>query len=221
MASYISHLRKFMASMFDIVLPRTKEARFLENASVADFVRITKPTQTNLHYISSLFDYKDRLVKAAIWEIKFRGNHTVTKLAAQLLYEHLLEDLGEKALFAGGSQTVIVPVPLAPKRFRERGFNQTERLARIMEELDGKKNFTVSSALVRTRETPSQTKSATRAKRLENLRGAFAISDANEIGGKHIIVLDDVATTGATIGEIRSVLLSAGAASVTGLTFAH
>lgn len=221
MQKIFTAIQKLLASALDVLLPRTKEVRFLEEAKALDFVDVAKPARDNLPHITSLFDYRGPIVKAAVWEIKFRGNWKVTDMAGQLLYEHLLEELGERVLFAGGSQTLVVPVPLAEGRLRERGFNQAERLARIMEQLDGGKNFTISNAVVRTRETPSQTKSASRRERLKNLHGAFAIPNAYEVAGKHVIILDDVTTTGTTINEIRTVLLEAGATSATGLTFAH
>ena len=213
--------KEFAARILDIVLPRTKMVRLLESMDAGAFARAVRIAQDNIPHTLSLFDYREPLVKSAVWEIKFRGNQKITALATRLLYDHLMGELGERVLFGGGGVVMLIPVPLAQKRLRERGFNQAERIARGMCALDGGKNFSLSTAVVRTRETESQTRTKSRAERLKNLRGAFAVTNPALVAGKHTVVLDDVATTGATIGEIRKVLLEAGAASVVGLTFAH
>jgi len=207
--------------ILDFLLPRSAAERLLDNADVQSFSRHTRPSSQNLPDIVSLYEYRDPLVKTLIWQVKFKGNRRLAKLAAELLYEPLLVELSEHALFEGISVPVIVPVPLATERLRERGFNQAQRIAEEMKTLDGGKNFVVATAVARIRETKSQTKSQNRRERLENLRGAFTVTKPREIANRYVIVLDDVATTGATIGEIRKVLMEAGAASVIGLTLAH
>lgn len=85
----------------------------------------------------------------------------------------------------------------------------------------GGRNFTLSTpALRKIKDTPSQTKTDSRAKRLENLRDCFS-ADPNEVGGRNIILIDDVATTGATLDSARRALKSAGARKVIAFTIAH
>lgn len=207
--------------MLDIILPRDKTVETLESMGAGGFARDARRAQENLQHISSLFDYRQPLVKTVVWEIKFRGNKKLAELAAQLLYEPLLAELGERALFDGKINAVLIPVPLAHKRLRERGFNQAARIAEYMYAMDNGNSFSLVSAVARVKETESQTKTRNRAQRLKNLRGAFVVTDTKAVAGKDIIVLDDVATTGATMGEMRKVLLEAGARSVMGLTLAH
>ncbi len=105
-------------------------------------------------------------------------------------------------------------VPLHPKKRRKRGFDQASLLAERLSELTGKSHF---DAIRRVRNTPSQTK-LNITKRKENMRGAF--EPVQPVSG-HVLLVDDVFTTGATAAECAGVLKAAGAASVTVLTFAQ
>jgi len=111
---------------------------------------------------------------------------------------------------------VVVPVPLAPSRLRERGFNQAELLAR---EVAGALNLPLCSALVKVRETAPQT-SLKREQRMDNLKEAFKVEDPFLIAGRTVLLIDDVFTTGATVGECSRVLTNAGAKEVYVLTAA-
>ena len=108
----------------------------------------------------------------------------------------------------------LVPVPLHPRRERERTFNQAAVLARLLGRRIG---LLVLPALRRVRFTETQT-ALTRAQRLENLRGAFACARRHPVIGAHLLLIDDVFTTGSTVDECARVLRRAGAASVRVLT---
>ena len=111
----------------------------------------------------------------------------------------------------------LVPVPLHPKRLRERGFNQAELLARELARLLDAPLST--GALHRRVDTSSQVETATRAERLQNMRDAFA--PTGTLDGETIVLVDDVTTTGATLSSAARALRSAGASRVYGLTYAH
>ena len=118
-------------------------------------------------------------------------------------------------LVEGASDPVVVPVPLHPSKWRERGFNQAELIARAALKLhpaalDTKVN---AAALVRRRDTGSQI-GLTPAQRRENMRGAFAVVRPLDLTGRDILLIDDVLTTGATANECARVLLRAGARRV-------
>jgi ComF family protein len=104
---------------------------------------------------------------------------------------------------------IVVPVPLHAVRLRERGFNQAALLA---EEVGRALGQPVRSGLRRTRATREQT-GLTRARRLGNVAAAFA-ADPDRFRGSHVLLLDDVVTTGATLGAAAAALVRAGAESV-------
>lgn len=112
----------------------------------------------------------------------------------------------------------LVPVPLHRSRLRERHFNQAEEIGRSISPLTG---LLVLDALKRLRDTGHQT-SLSRAQRLENLRGAFAVTPAGSrwIGKAHAgaILVDDVFTTGSTLNECAKVLRKAGFRQVVAVT---
>jgi len=114
----------------------------------------------------------------------------------------------------------VIPVPLYPKKKAQRGFNQAEVIARAaLKHLARPERFEfVERGLVRTRDTGSQIGLSRRQRRV-NLRGAFAVGDPTPIDGtpildRHILLVDDVYTTGATASECARVLLRAGAKRV-------
>lgn len=111
---------------------------------------------------------------------------------------------------------LIVPMPLSPQRLRERGFNQALELARAVAPVI---NTVVDAGLcVKTRETPPQTRLPWKERR-KNIRGAFVV--LGDLSGRHVVVIDDVLTTGATLSELARNLKRAGAASVTGWVIAR
>ena len=113
---------------------------------------------------------------------------------------------------------IIIPVPLCNKRFKERGFNQSELIANEISKIIG---IEVSvNNLKRVKETPHQT-NLDYAKRQVNLKDAFKVYNQKEIKAKKVLLIDDVYTTGATVKECSKVLKKAGANSIFVLTFAH
>ena len=120
---------------------------------------------------------------------------------------------------------LVIPVPLHAKRRAERGFNQAEALAaeallRLKKIHPAWRLEMDSGALVRERRTESQAGLTPRQRR-QNLRGAFFVPDPGPIARRHILLVDDIYTTGATGRACSKVLLKAGAASVRVATLAR
>jgi ComF family protein len=111
---------------------------------------------------------------------------------------------------------MLVPVPLAAARARERGYNQSELLARV---LGLRWSIPVREALVRQRATETQTR-LTPGDRLRNVAGAFAtVLERGELAGRHVVLVDDVVTTAATLNACASALHSGGARIISYVTF--
>ncbi|CAN5347040.1 ComF family protein [soil metagenome] len=113
---------------------------------------------------------------------------------------------------------VIVAVPLSPQRLRDRGFNQSHELA---ETIASGSAIPVSTRIVeRTIDTPPQV-GLPRNQRHQNVQGAFSVVDPDLVRGRSMLIVDDVFTTGATIGEVARALKQSGAARVDAVTVAR
>lgn len=154
------------------------------------------------------------------------------QLLAQTIVKGLKYEFLEELAFWMGAQmalawrlhgrntpdTLAVPIPLHPRRFRERGFNQAELLgARVAEQCDI--SFS-SSLLKRARSTKKQTELSEQG-RFANMRGAFSVISVPHCANRDILLIDDVCTSGATLQEAARILREAGARDVRALVFAR
>lgn len=115
------------------------------------------------------------------------------------------------------SSCVIQPIPLHPKRYAQRGFNQSDYIALFLHEGTG---FPLINNLRRIRNTSQQARSHSRMERYKNMKNAFSLTNKEEIKGKDIILVDDIYTTGNTVKEAAYTCKKAGAARVFVFTFA-
>lgn len=119
----------------------------------------------------------------------------------------------------GKSVDIIMPVPIDRKRFRERGFNQAESLARMLAK-SWSMGKAVKPLLVKVRATAPQSGLGEKARR-KNVRNVFMLKKNARVKDKVVILVDDVVTTGATLGECARVLRAGGTHAIYGLTAAR
>jgi ComF family protein len=161
----------------------------------------------------SAFIY-DGAAKELVHLFKYRNRRSLASLLGGLMADFAEYD----GSFSGHSE-VVTCVPLHPGRLRGRDYNQSELLAGPIAE---RFSLDFKTCLKKTRRTRNQNE-LERQDRLDNLKGAFAIEHgaADSVGGRRILLVDDVMTTGATLDECSRTLLDAGAAEVRCLTFAR
>lgn len=116
-----------------------------------------------------------------------------------------------------GQAGLVLPMPLAPRRLAQRGFNQALQIARRLAPAKAE-----AALLLRLRETAPQA-ALPRKERLANVRGAFAVEPARaaELHGRRVVLVDDVMTSGASLFAAAFALRAAGAAHVTAVVVAR
>jgi ComF family protein len=164
--------------------------------------------QASIDGIRAPFKF-DGVIRQAIHELKYNNLRAMAAFLGQMLGDYL----AAKPLPA----EVLVPVPLHPRRLRERGYNQSRLLARELAKLSGL--ALVDDCLVRERHTVPQARTPSVDERRRNVAEAFACRD-RRLEGRAVLLIDDVATSGATLDACARALKEKGAGSVWGLVIA-
>jgi ComF family protein len=166
-------------------------------------------TVPNFDATTTLADYVSP-VDGMVMAMKFTARLDLADLFGRLLARRL------SALPSAASDAVVIPVPLAFERVRQRGFNQSSHIARAFALATGRR--LVIDQLLRFRHTPPQLSLALKERR-HNVRGAFAVE--GKLDGRNVFVVDDVMTTGSTLDEAARTLKKAGAVHVHNLIVAR
>lgn len=153
----------------------------------------------------------DDAYRIAIKVLKFMGRRHLAVRMGQMMAQVVNEEPRFWPL------DLIIPVPASPGHLKQRGFNQTEELGRQISRGIGVKMD--AKILRRVKETPSQ-RELSREEREKNLLCAFKVEDNAKIQQKHLLLVDDVYTTGSTSKECTRTLLDAGAGRVCVITWA-
>jgi ComF family protein len=159
-------------------------------------------------------------MKAAIHALKYDRLHPAARGLGRMLAQAIAQLAAEAP-----AEMLVVPVPLHRIKHAERGFNQARSLAvealRFLRKSHPQWKLTLaSSTLMRLKATDSQAGLNPRQRRM-NVRGAFTVSDQAAVTLKHVLVIDDIFTTGATARAAAQALTQAGAASVWVATLAR
>lgn len=178
-----------------------------------------RPTEEK---ILALYDYRDPLVKKAIWKLKYYHSPYLGQKLGELLYQSFLEEIELLQMFSAGSPILVVPVPISHDKRKVRGYNQSEIIARNFCKNETSNILQLKTNIIyKKANTIPQARIENRVRRLKNIKGAFEIKNKDEVKGKTIIVIDDVTTTGGTLTEMLKLLKKSGAKKVVGFAVAH
>ena len=193
-------LARAIQSLLDVVLPRKERVIRIEHYSLEDIPVSPQEHEACGVQITTLMQYREKAVEDLIRALKYDRSGHAARLLAGALAEYLREEIANMKTFST-KPIVLIPVPLHASRERERGFNQIQKVLDALpkEFKDGTMSRIESGTLIRTRPTTQQTR-LSRRDRLTNVSGAFALAKPTE--NAHIILVDDVTTTGATIAEV-------------------
>ena len=143
-------------------------------------------------------------VRDALHRFKFKGKRVYADAFAALMAQAL------RACACGGFD-VVLWVPCSAKRRRERGYDQAELLAARVAEALG---VPLLPGMRKLRDNPTQNRLKAERERRDNVAGVFAVADTGLVQGRHVLLVDDIITSGATVSEAARMLEEAGAASV-------
>jgi len=161
--------------------------------------------------VTSLATYAVAPVKTALWRFKYQSIRAYGDVLTDVLIGNLPKNYC--------NDRVLVPIPLSPWRLRWRGYNQAQLFAHACGTHRGAE---VYEGLIRVHRARPQVTTTDKLQRIENVKGVFALShDSSTLHGRHICIVDDVVTTGATIAEAARILSRARPASITALTIAR
>jgi ComF family protein len=171
--------------------------------------------RVKFHAVTACFFFaKSGKVQHLIHELKYKGN----KEAGVFLGQQLGETIKDAPLFQGIDY--LIPVPLHPKREKQRGYNQSLMIAKGINEVTG---IPIGDKyLIRAVNTATQTKKSAE-ERYKNVKDIFEVRFPEELEGKHVLLIDDVLTTGATLEscahqleDISGIVISAATAACAG-----
>ncbi len=147
---------------------------------------------------SCFFFSKKSTIQNIIHAFKYRGNENAAIFLGEKLGEALIKSTRFKSI------DVIIPVPLHPSKLKKRGFNQAEKIAQGISHI---MQIPVdSTSLERSHNTETQTKKGLFS-RWENVNSIFNVSNPEKIAGKHVLLVDDVITSGSTIEACANQIL--------------
>lgn len=155
--------------------------------------------RVKLENVSAYFYFsKSSKVQHLMHQFKYRGRYEIGIYLGMLYGSELQQEEAFKDI------DLVIPVPLHPKKLRKRGYNQSEKFA-----LGLRKSMDITletSVLIRSFASETQTRKS-RFSRWENVKEIFVVTDPEKIAGKHVLLVDDVITTGATMEACATHLL--------------
>ncbi len=190
------------------------------NSLLKDFQLTSYNNESHFKYLKEKIHFHKILacwtftpqIETLIHIVKYQQGRKLGKYLGRIMGERIREQLPNL------SESVIVPVPLHPVRRRERGYNQSEIISRGISEIIPIRIDT--RVLVRKKHTRTQTLLSAK-ERQDNVQDAFLIRNRKSIVQRHVVLIDDIVTTGATMQQCAKMLIRAGAESVTGLALAR
>ena len=173
--------------------------------------------QKNLNGAISLIPYSNGLIREIIYTWKYHGIKEITKSLGLFACQELEKNKKNIPFLNLTSNPLLVPIPLHKRRKKQRGFNQSELLARYIT-----KNFDLkfSDILIKKTSTHSQV-NLELIDRIINVKKSMRLLNCESIENKNIVLIDDVITSASTCEEAASVFKKAGAKSVWALSIAY
>src|SRR3989338_1477659 len=194
---------EFLLRILDILLPRRCVGCGKKGVSLCGECTDALPRAVAAPLdCEALFDYNHKVMRRAVWRLKYRGDRTLAEIFGKRMAEEFLEEHTQMlSRLAYGGRILLIPVPSTRKRYFERGYNQAELIVRALAQ--------------------RQTTLKDRIEREKNVSDIIAVKDKHLTANRICVVVDDVITTGATMRACMGALKKSGARAVYGIAVAH
>jgi ComF family protein len=169
--------------------------------------------RTTIYTASACYMFnKEGKVQQLIHQLKYKGNKDIGAFIGKQYGMELKNSSNFNTI------TNIIPVPLHPKKLKQRGYNQSEYFAQgLAQSMNAEINV---NALIRAKANESQTRKS-RYERWENVESVFQLKETKDLAGKHVLLVDDVITTGATLEACAQTLLQINNIKISIAAIAH
>lgn len=214
--------RALLSSLFDFLYPKDQDVLKLESLEPEDLLTKLTPAKGLSNDTYAIWNYADEKVRLIIWEIKYRRNEKLIENVTQVLYDTVTTEILERAVTENFINPLLIPIPISKRRKLERGYNQTELLCKALRKLDTENlSEYLPTALQRVVHTESQTHTKNKKERIDNMSNTMEVRDSKLVKDRNVILIDDVTTTGATLGDARRALRESGAKKIICFALAH
>ena len=173
---------------------------------------------TNLTRFFSAVPYSDEIIRKSIYALKYNFAKDLSSPLSEMLIDFLDKNNFEDIISDYKKRLALIPVPLYNFRHRQRGFNQSAELARLIS-----KRYEIEvldNSLIKHRNTEQQVNIKNRSQKALNVSESFTCKYPEAIQNKIVALVDDVYTTGSTMRECAKILRDNGAAQIWGITVA-
>ncbi|WP_315578910.1 ComF family protein [Hoylesella oralis] len=205
----LAETEQVLCAVCNLMLPRTGFVDDAYDNEMAQLFWGRLPIERS----AALFYYEAQSqVSRMIYELKYRNHPEIGERLGCFMAEELLP----KGFFEGID--MIIPVPLARKRQRQRGYNQSTAIARGIQSAV---SLPLSEHVLRRNYYHDSQTQKNRWQRADNVEGAFSLCDADTIRDKHLLIVDDVVTTGATVCACGKELMKSGGVRISVLSLGY
>lgn len=224
----MKHFTKTILKIFDALLyPKKCLVCKKPNKSICATCRkeLPKPERDLPNYIWALYEYRHPVIKKILTDAKYRKRFEPLYSFGAVLSDAAVDIVADYIELYNYTNIFIVPVPISKKRIHERGFNQALVLSKALV-YNNTSNFSIlNTAVIKKIDKTPQASIHNRQERLKSPIGTFEITKNEKVlrklQGSFCIIIDDITTTGATMSEVRRILLESGAHTAIGLAVAH
>jgi ComF family protein len=217
----LKSIENFFFYIFNSFLPPRTDFEVVKKLNEATIETLPRANSLpELDWIHPLFNYKDGRVKAVIWELKYKENILPLIYIGKILFDEIFSLISDIYLFDTDAKFLLLPIPITNEKRRNRGYNQSELIAKAIRENDLSHTLLYAPQwFLKVKNTSEQNKTHSKEERLLNLTGSFEAD--LRVSDYYVILIDDVVTTGSTLSVAKKELLEKGVRDVFAFTIAH